>query len=163
MTAKILVIRRKKVMLDRDLAELYEVTTGELNQAVRRHRSRFPDDFMYQLTHEELANLKSQIVISSWGGTRSLPYVFTEQGIAMLSSVLNSERAVQVNILIMRAFVKLRDFLLTHKELAEKIDALEHKYTDHDKKFSLVFEAIRQLLQPPVQDKPPIGFQKETT
>ena len=143
---KILLIRSTKVMLDRDLAELYEVETRVLNQAVQRNIERFPGDFMFQLTKEEFNILKSQIVTSSWGGIRKLPYVFTEQGVAMLSSVLNSQRAIQVNIQIMRAFTKLREMLLTHKDLKRKIEAMEKKY---DRQFKIVFDAIRQLLEPP--------------
>jgi hypothetical protein len=168
--SKILEIRGKKVMLDRELAKLYGVSTKVLNQAVKRNINRFPDDFMFKLTgvekekvvticdYLENRNLRSQIVTSSWGGIRYLPYVFTEQGVAMLSSVLNSERAIRVNILIMRAFVKLREILLTHKDLAIKVEALERKYADHDEKIKMIFEAIKQLLQPPVKEKPRIGF-----
>ncbi len=163
---KILLVRGKKVMLDRDLAELYGVKTQVLNQAVQRNKERFPIDFMYQLTREEVVNLKSQIVISSWGGTRKLPYVFTEQGVAMLSGVLQSKRAVRVNIAIMRAFVQLREILFTNKELAVKVEALELKYKSHDIKFSeydehiaSIFEAIKQLMAPPsLPEKPRIGF-----
>ena len=122
---KILVIRGKRVMLDTDLAKLYGVTVKRLNEQVKRNRKRFPDDFAYQLTRQEVINLKSHFATSSWGGVRKLPYVFTQEGIAMLSSVLNSERAIKVNILIMRAFVKLRRLLLSHKELAVKLEALE--------------------------------------
>ena len=142
---KILLIRSTKVMLDRDLAELYEVETRVLNQAVQRNIERFPGDFMFQLTKEEFNILKSQIVTSSWGGIRKLPYVFTEQGVAMLSSVLNSQRAIQVNIQIMRAFTKLREMLLTHKDLKRKIEAMERKY---DRQFKIVFDAMRRLLEP---------------
>ncbi len=117
-------------MLDRDLAELYEVETKALNQAVKRNITRFPDDFMFQLSQEEFEILRSQIVTSSWGGHRYLPFVFTEQGVAMLSSVLNSERAVQVNIQIIRTFVQLREMLSTHKDLKRKIETMEKKY-DH--------------------------------
>ena len=146
-------------MLDRDLAKLYGVPVKALNQAVKRNIRRFPEDFMFRLFWEEVINLKSQIVTSSWGGIRKLPYVFTEQGVAMLSSVLNSERAIQVNILIMRAFTKLREILLTHKELSAKIDALEKKYAEHDQTIKGIFEAIKQLLEPPpVKEKKIIGF-----
>jgi len=146
-------------MLDRDLAELYGVRTMVLNQAVKRNISRFPQDFMFQLSKEELENWISQIVISSWGGTRKLPYAFTEQGVAMLSSVLNSERAVQVNIAIMRAFVKLRQILSMNKELAHKLAELERKIEKHDVDIQAIFEAIRQLMAPPpVKPKPLIGF-----
>jgi len=150
---KILLMRGRKVMLDRDLAQLYGVTTGVLNQAVKRNRSRFPEDFMFQLKEEEFSSLISQFVISKRGGTRKLPYVFTEQGVAMLSTVLNSERAIQVNIAIMRAFVKLRELLLTHKELAQKLEELERKYQLHETDIQVIFEAIKKLLEPP--DEPP--------
>ncbi|MDP2923102.1 MAG: ORF6N domain-containing protein [Candidatus Omnitrophota bacterium] len=155
---KILEIRGKKVMIDRDLAKLYGVATFNLNKAVKRNIERFPDDFMYQLTKQEVSNLIFHFGISSWGGTRRLSYVFTEQGVAMLSSVLKSKRAVQVNIMIMRAFTKLRELLLTHKDLAIKLEALEKKYANHDKKIQDIFEAIRQLLQPPAEEKRKIGF-----
>ena len=145
---KILEIRGKKVMLDADLARLYGVETRRLNEQVRRNKKRFPDDFMYRLTKEEVTILKSQFATSSWGGVRKLPYVFTEQGVAMLSSVLNSERAIKVNIQIMRAFVKLKELLLTHKDLAIKLEELERKYVNHDLKIKAIFEAIKQLLQP---------------
>jgi len=150
---KILLVRGRKVMLDRDLAQLYGVTTGALNQAVKRNRSRFPEDFMFQLREEEFSSLISQFVISKRGGTRKLPYVFTEQGVAMLSTVLNSKRAIHVNIAIMRAFVKLRELLLTHKELSEKLEELERKYQLHETDIQVIFEAIKKLLEPP--DEPP--------
>lgn len=160
-TSRILEIRGKKVMLDRDLAKLYGVETKYLIRQVRRNIKRFPEDFMYQLTKQELVNLRCQIVTSSWGGRRYLPYVFTQEGIAMLSSVLHSERAIQVNILIMRAFVRLREILLTNKDLVAKIEALEKRYADHDEKIRDIFEAIRQLLEPPkVKEKRIIGFHK---
>jgi len=152
-------IRGQKVMVDSDLADLYRVATKVFNQAVRRNLKRFPKDFMFRLTAKEMKILRSQIVTSSWGGRRTLPYAFTEQGVAMLSSVLNSERAVQVNIAIMRAFVKLREILATHRELAEKIAELENKYRQHDDKIQAVFDAIRELLEPPqVSPKRRIGF-----
>ena len=159
--SRILEIRGKKVMLDRDLAKLYGVETRILLQAVKRNLHRFPDDFMYQLAREEVTILRSQFVTSSWGGRRYLPYVFTQEGVAMLSSVLNSERAIQVNILIMRAFVRLREVLLTHKEIITKIESLEKKYSDHDKKIRDIFDAIRQLLEPPkAKERRLIGFHK---
>ena len=150
---KILMIRGKRVMLDRDLAELYGVKTRDLNKAVERNRGRFPDDFMYQLTREEITNLKFQFGTSSWGGTRKPPYVFTEQGVAMLSGILHSKRAIQVNIAIMRAFIKLREVLLTHKELAQKLEELERKYQLHETDIQVIFEAIKKLIEPP--DEPP--------
>ena len=149
----ILIIRGKRVMLDRDLAELYGVKTRDLNKAVERNRDRFPDDFMYQLTREEITNLKCQFGTSSWGGTRKPPYVFTEQGVAMLSGVLHSKRAVQVNIAIMRAFVQIRQILLVNKELAEKLGELERKYQLHESDIQVIFEAIKKLIEPP--DEPP--------
>ena len=154
----IYLIRGEKVMLDRDLAKLYEVSTAALNQAVRRNRERFPVDFMFQLTKAEFAQLnRSQIVIGSQKhrDPRSRPYAFTEQGVAMLSTVLRSKRAITVNIEIMRAFVKLRQMLASNAELARRLDALESKY---DKQFKVVFEAIRQLMIKPVSDRKPIGF-----
>lgn len=162
---KILLIRGRKVILDRDLAELYGVDNKQLTRQVRRNHERFPEDFMYQLTLKEVRNLKCQFGTSSWGGIRKLPYVFTEQGIAMLSGVLHSKRAIVVNIAIMRAFVKLKELLLTHKDLAEKITALEKKYATHDYKIQLIFEAIKKLLEPvppqPEPKKPPIGFNRD--
>lgn len=154
---KIYLIRGHKVMFDRDLAELYEVPTRRLNEQVKRNISRFPSDFMFQLSHEEYENLRSQFAISSsgHGGRRYIPYVFTEQGVSMLSSVLNSERAVQVNIAIMRTFVKLRELLSTNKDLARKLSDLENKY---DAQFKVVFDAIRQLMTPQVPKKGQIGF-----
>jgi len=149
----IFMIRGQKVMVDSDLADLYRVPTKVFNQAVKRNLKRFPKDFMFRLTAKEIRILRSQIVTSSWGGRRTLPFAFTEQGVAMLSSVLNSERAVQVNIAIMRAFVKLREILSTHRELGEKIAELEKKYRQHDDKIQVVFDAIRELIEPP-QESP---------
>jgi ORF6N domain len=154
----ILFVRGQKVMLDRDLAELYDVETRVLNQAVRRNKRRFPPDFMFQMTPQEFAQWRSQIVMSKTEkmGLRHRPLVFTEQGVAMLSSVLGSDRAFDVNITIMRAFVRLRELMATHKELARKIEELENKY---DAQFASVFEAIRKLMQPaPVPPKRCIGF-----
>ncbi len=143
---RIYFVRKQKVMIDNDLADLYRVPTGTFNQAVRRNMARFPADFMFQLTADEAENLRSQIVISSWGGRRYLPFVFTEQGVAMLSSVLKSDRAIQVNIAIMRAFVNLREILATHKELALRLEELEKKFRKHDSRIREVFEALRALL-----------------
>ena len=144
-------------MLDADLAGLYGVTTKRLNEQVRRNRSRFPEDFMFQLTSTEAASLRSQIATSNKGrgGRRYAPYAFTEQGVAMLSTVLNSERAIQVNIEIMRAFVHLRQMLASNAQLARKLNALEKKY---DSQFRVVFEAIRGLMTPPEPKKRKIGF-----
>ena len=152
----IFLIRAQKVMLSPHLAELYNVEPRVLVQAVKRNIDRFPRDFMFQLSDDEFANLKSQIVTSSWGGPRrAKPYAFTEQGVAMLSSVLRSKRAVQVNIEIMRAFVRLRQLLSSHTELAAKLLEMEKKY---DEQFKIVFEAIRQLMSPPETKKKKIGF-----
>jgi hypothetical protein len=153
---RIFLIRGHKVMLSNDLAELYEVEPRILVQAVKRNIDRFPEDFMFQLSQEEFSILKSQIVISSWGGLRrATPYAFTEQGVAMLSSVLRSKRAIQVNIEIMRAFVRLRRLLASHADLARKLEAFEKKY---DAQFKVVFDAIRQLMTPPETKRRPIGF-----
>jgi hypothetical protein len=153
---KILIIRGKRVMLDTDLAVLYGVKTGRLNEQVTRNIKRFPEDFMFQLTKEEALNLKSHFATSSWGGVRKLPRVFTQEGVAMLSSVLNSERAIMVNIQIMRAFAQLRRMLLTNRDLKRKIEEMERKY---DKQFAIVFQAIKQLLEPlPEQKRRTIGF-----
>ncbi len=152
---KILLLRGQKVILDAHLAELYDVPTKRLNEQVRRNIGRFPLDFMFQLTWEEFENLKSQFATSSWGGRRKLPFVFTEQGVAMLSSVLKSDRAVKVNIEIMRTFVKLRELLSSHKDLARKIEEIEK---DYDQKFKIVFDAIRALTTPPERPKRQIGF-----
>jgi len=150
-------IRGQRVMLSTHLAELYEVEARVLVQAVKRNIERFPADFMFHLTQDEFEDLKSQVVISSWGGMRrATPYGFTEQGVAMLSSVLRSERAVQVNIEIMRAFVKLRQTLAAHKDLERKVAALEKKY---DARFKVVFEAIRALMSPPEKPTKKIGFE----
>jgi hypothetical protein len=153
---RILSMRGQKVMLSPDLAELYEVAPKVLVQAVKRNRKRFPADFMFQLTRAEYSHLKSQFVTSSWGGARrAAPYAFTEQGVAMLSSVLRSPRAIQVNIAIMRAFVKLREILATHRDLARRLDQMESKY---DAQFRGVFDAIRQLMMPPEKPRRRIGF-----
>ncbi len=158
---QIQLFRGHRVLLDSDLACLYGVTTGNLNKAVKRNLGRFPEDFMFQLTSEEAANLRFQSGISSsgYGGRRYSPYAFTEQGVAMLSSVLDSERAVQVNIAIMRAFVKLREVLATNRQLAHKFAELEKRVGGHDDQIQGILEVIRQLLAPPAP-KPgrEIGF-----
>lgn len=152
----------QKVLLDADLAELYGVETKVLLQAVKRNRERFPEDFMFQLTAEEFGNLRSQFVTSSWGGRRYAPYVFTEQGVAMLSSVLKSPRAIAVNIEVMRAFVRLREMLSSNKELAAKLNELEHKLESHDQAIAGILNAIRELMKPPQPaKKQPIGFVTE--
>ncbi len=152
---KIYVVRGRNIMLDRDLAELYGVKTQALNQAVKRNSERFPEDFMFKLSQDEYKNLISQIVISSWGGLRQPPLAFTEQGVAMLSSVLRSPRAILVNIQIIRTFTKLRGLLGEHEQLRLKLEALEKNY---DKQFRVVFDALRQLLAEPVSRPVEIGF-----
>ena len=157
----ILLLRGQKVILDRDLAELYGVETGALNRAVKRNVERFPKDFMFRLTAEEVRFLRCQIGISKKGrgGRRYSPYAFTEQGVAMLSSVINSRRAIAVNIEIMRTFVKLRRFLSTQAELERKLVELEKHLRDHDQKIQTIFEAIRQLMSPPPEpSRRKIGF-----
>ncbi len=153
---RIFMLRDQKVMLSSDLAELYDVEPRILLQARKRNIERFPADFMFQLTKAEFENVKSQIVTSSWGGLRrATPYAFTEQGVAMLSSVLRSGRAIQVNIEIMRAIVRLRAMVFSYKELVRKVDALEKKY---DSQFKVVFDALRNLMEPPEKPKAGIGF-----
>lgn len=161
-TSKIHLIRNEKVLLDVDLAVLYGVETKVLNQAVKRNLNRFPDDFMFQLSSKEFENLRSQTVTSSWGGRRYPPYAFTEQGVAMLSSVLKSKSAIQVNITIMRAFVQMRKFLQSHEELASKLKKLEkettEKFTEQGKQIQMIFETIKQLIIEKQKPKKPIGF-----
>ena len=152
----ILLIRGEKVLLDKDLSLLYGVSTSVLNKAVTRNIDRFPADFMFQLTRKEFSDLKFHFGTSSWGGARKLPRAFTEQGVAMLSGVLHSERAVRVNIEKMRAFVKLRRMLASNDELARKLEELEKTY---DEQFRVVFEAIRQLMKPPERPRKKIGFE----
>ncbi len=171
---RIYLIRGHKVMIDADLAELYDVPTYQLNQAVKRNRRRFPSDFMFQLKKKEAESLRSQFVISNTsegglrsqfatsktgrGGRRYLPYAFTEQGVAMLSSVLNSERAIEVNIAIMRAFVKLRQLLQSNEELNRKFAAVIRKLATHDKYFTVVFDELKKLNEPPTPSRKQIGF-----
>jgi len=166
----IFLIRGHRVMLDTHLAELYGVETGALVRAVKRNQERFPDDFMFQINEMELealrcqigtSNLRSQIGISKEGrgGRRYLPYVFTQEGVAMLSGVLRSKRAVQVNIGIMRTFVKMREMMISHKDLSRRLDDMERK---HDAKFRAIFDALRELMEPPpVPPKRPIGFVRD--
>lgn len=166
--SRIYLIRGVKVMLDRDLAKLYEVETRMLNQAVRRNKKRFPEDFMFQLSKEEMENWKSQIVISSSEkmGLRKPPLVFTEQGVAMLSSVLNSDRAIMVNIQIIRVFTKIRRLLETHSEILGKLERIEKQEIEHDQQIILIFEYLHQLEQSRQQqedlaNRKRIGFQKD--
>ncbi|HEX3721040.1 MAG TPA: ORF6N domain-containing protein [Verrucomicrobiae bacterium] len=153
---RIFLLRGQKIILSPHLAQLYGVPAKVLNQAVQRNKARFPSDFMFQIDNQEFALLKSQIVTSSWGSLRrTLPYAFTEQGVAMLSSVLRSKRAIHVNVEIMRAFVRLWQLMATHADLARKLEDLEKKY---DKQFKAVFDAIRELMTPPDPQRGQIGF-----
>lgn len=155
----IYLIRDQKVMLDQDLANLYGVETKRLIEAIKRNRGRFPADFMFQLTREEFENLRSQFATSSWGGRRYPPYAFTEQGVAMLSSVLRSEEAIRVNVEIMRAFVRLRGVLASHQELAGRIEELAE---NTDQRFRAVYDVIRELVEPPMRgDRKAIGYHTE--
>ena len=156
--SKIVFLRNEKVILDRDLAELYGVETKQLKRAVRRNINRFPKDFMFELSKKEFDDLRYHFGTSSWGGTRYTPMAFTEQGVAMLSSVLNSQHAIKVNIAIMRAFVHLRKMIASHKELAKKLQELERHIKDHDEKILAIFEAIQQLISLPENSQKKIGF-----
>lgn len=154
-------IRGQKIMLDKDLAAIYGVTTGNLNKAVKRNIKRFPDDFMFQLSNEEYANLKFQNGTSSWGGNRKLPFAFTEQGVAMLSSVLNSDSAIEVNIRIIRIFTRIREMLSTHKDILLKLDQLEKQVLQSSEDIQVIFTALKQLLSPPVENsRRKIGFKQ---
>ncbi len=155
---KIYLIRGQKVMLDRDLAEMYGVEVRRLNEAVKRNAIRFPEDFMFQLALNEWSNLKSQFATSSWGGTRKLPYAFTEQGVAMLSSVLNSETAIQVNIQIIRLFTKMKQMILDNKDLWMKIEKIEQHLIKHDEEIKTVFAYLKKLLIQENKPRNPIGF-----
>ncbi len=162
-TSRILILRGQRVMLDADLAALYGVQTRRLNEQVRRNTARFPKDFVFQVTPAEFANLKSQFATSSWGGRRKLPLAFTEHGAIMAAMVLNSPRATEVSIYVVRAFVQLRDTLIAHKELAKRLDELEakieRKLSTHDQAIAGILDAIRQLMAPPDPTKHrPIGF-----
>lgn len=160
--SKIYLIRDKKVMLDKDLAALYQVSTKVLNQAVKRNYDRFPSDFMFQLTKDEAYSLRSQFVTLKRGQhIKYLPYVFTEQGVAMLSSVLNSKRAVQVNIQIMRIFIKLREAIIDNKEILEKLKEIENRVNSHDEEIKSIFDAIKELINEKVNPKRKIGFRVE--
>ncbi len=161
-TDKIYIIRNQKVMLDRDLASLYGVETRVLNQAVKRNIARFPDDFMFEVSKEELDNLISQIVTSSWGGTRKLPFAFTEHGVMMLSSVLKSDKAIQTNIQIMRTFTKVKQMLLDTSEMKINILQIQKKLENHDKNIELVFSYLEELNEKKEAEKPrvKIGYKK---
>jgi hypothetical protein len=160
-TSKIYLVRGQKVMLDNDLAELYKVETRRLNEQVKRNIDRFPEDFMFQLTEDEWNNLKSQFATSSlenWGGRRKLPYAFTEHGVLMLSSVLNSKRAIAVNIQVMRVFTRIREMLLSNKEILLKLEQLDRKVERHDEDVDVIFKYLRKLLNPENPPRTRIGF-----
>lgn len=156
--SRIFLIRGHKVMLDSDLAELYGVTTKRLNEQVKRNKERFPSDFMFQLTSDEAKRLRSQFATSKRGGRRYRPYAFTEHGAIMAASVLNSHRAIEVSVYVVRAFVKLREMLRTHKELARRLAELEKRIEGYDEEIIALFEAIRQLMEPPEKHAKRIGF-----
>jgi len=158
---KIFLVRDKKVMLDSSLAELYQVETKRLNEQVKRNSDRFPDDFMFQLTKEEWTDLKSQNATSSWGGRRSEPFVFTEHGVLMLSSVLNSERAIAVNIKIMRVYTRIKEMLLTSNDLLLRMEKLEINTSKHDMQISQVFDLIKQLVKQEEAPRTQIGYKKD--
>jgi ORF6N domain len=151
----------QKVMLDEDRAELYQVPTGRLNEQVKRNTDRFPADFMFRLTEDEFRNLKSQNATSSWGGRRKLPSAFTEHGVLMLSSVLNSNIAINVNIQIMRIYAKMREMLMTNQEILLKLEQLERKVDGHDEDIQVIFHYLKQLLNPPLEPRPRIGFRRK--
>jgi hypothetical protein len=158
--SKIFLIRDHKVMLDRDLAELYGVETKRLKEQVKRNIERFPEDFMFELTKEEFENLRSQFATSSWGGIRYAPMAFTKHGALMLSSILNSKRAVAVNIQIMRIYIKMREIMLTHKDLLLKIEQMEKKLTDHDERIQMVFDYLKQFIQDQEKPRIEVGFKR---
>jgi hypothetical protein len=158
---KIYIIRGQKVMLDEDLAELYQVDTKRLNEAVKRNTERFPKDFMFCLTKKEFDNLKSQFATSSWGGRRKLPYAYTEQGVSMLSGVLNSTIAIQVHIQIIRVFTKMKEMLLTNKDILLKLEQMEKDVKTNKKDIALIFEALKQLLHQPKEPRRRIGFKPD--
>jgi hypothetical protein len=162
--SKIYLIRGQKVMIDRDLAELYGVETKQLKRQVKRNIDRFPDDFMFELSDEEFQEWRSQFGTSNEGdkmGLRYAPYVFTEQGVAMLSSVLNSERAIKVNIQIMRIYTKMREMLLTHKDILLKLEQFEKQVVQNSEDIQMIFAALKELLNPPQEPRPRIGFRRK--
>lgn len=158
---KIYLIRGQKVMLDSDLAQLYHVETKYLKRQVKRNITRFPADFMFELTSEELENLRCQFGSSSWGGTRYSPMAFTEQGVAMLSGVLNSDTAIQAHIQIIRVFAKMRELLFTHKDILNRLEKVEYKMTGYDEDIELIFKYLKKLLNPPQIPRPRIGFRRK--
>ena len=166
--SKIYIIRNQKIMIDNDLAKLYQVETKRLNEQVSRNAERFPEDFMFQLTEDEFENLKSQFATSSlftgnggWGGRRKLPFAFTEQGVAMLSGVLKSPVAINVHIQIIRVFTKMKELLLTHKDILLKLEKIEKKMGSHDEQIALIFTYLKRLLNPPHPSRQRIGFRRK--
>jgi len=164
--SKIYFIREQKVMIDNDLAQLYGVETRRLNEQVKRNIARFPEDFMFQLTKEEFYNLKSQFATSSWGGRRKIPYAFTEHGVLMLSSVLNSERAIKVNIQIMRIYVRIREMIMLNKDVLQRLEGIERKMSEQDNNIMLIFEYLKQFEEAKQQqfmqeNRKRIGFKKD--
>ena len=157
----IYLIRGQKVMIDHDLAKLYQFEKKRLNEQVSRNKERFPGDFMFQLNKEEFQNLKSQIATSSWGGLRKLPFAFTEQGVAMLSGILNSSTAIRVNIQIIRVFTKMRELLMTNKDILLQLEKVEKKLTKHDDDIILIFQYLKKLLSPQTGKRERIGFRKD--
>jgi len=156
--SKIYYIRGQKIMLDRDLAKLYEVSTGNLNKAVKRNIKRFPNDFMFQLTVDEFKNLIFQIGISNWGGTRKMPFAFTEQGVTMLSCILNSDISIEVNIRIIRIFIKMRELLLSHKDILLKLEQMERQVVQNSEEIQQIFNVLKELLSSPQEPRKRIGF-----
>ena len=157
--SRIYTVRNQRVMLDSDLAELYGVPTRVFNQAVKRNKERFPSDFMFQVTKNEYVSLRSQIVISNQrGGRRYMPYAFTEHGAIMAATILNSQRAIEMSVFVVRAFIQLRELLSSHKQLSSRLDDLERKLASHDRDIAMIFNTIRNLITPPPQKKRQIGF-----
>ncbi|MES2216606.1 MAG: ORF6N domain-containing protein [Patescibacteria group bacterium] len=154
----ILLIRGKKVMLDSDLAELYGIPVKVLIQAIKRNKARFPEHFMFQLNDQEFVNLRSQIVTSSWGGRRYAPYAFTEHGVIMLSSVLKSQRAIEISVLVVDTFIKLREILSSNNELAHKIEALERNQKNQNKHINTIYSILGKLMDEPIKPRGPVGF-----
>ena len=158
--SKIYFIRGHKVILDQDLADLYNVPTKRLNEQVKRNIDRFPIDFMFQLTEDEFESLRSQFATSNWGGRRVVPYAFTEHGVLMLSSVLKSEQAIKVNIQIMRIYTKMRELLMTNQEILLKLEQLERKVDGHEEEIQLIFTYLKRLLDSPAEPRPRVGFRR---
>lgn len=158
--SKIYLVRNKKVMIDSDLADLYGVETKRLNEQIKRNLSRFPEDFMFQLTNEEWQNLKSHFATSSWGGRRTIPYVFTEHGVLMLSSVLNSNRATDINVQIIRIFIKMREMLLTHKDILLQLEAMRTSLDEHEDRIDMIYKYLKQFIESQNSPRTKVGYKK---